>query len=177
MSKPISLGIVWPVAFVCLLAGLATGVPTFRHVYRAGARLEGQNRLMVRLQAKRASIEPLRRARQSLESLPERQPVPFGALADRSAPPGATVRVADPAPVPESSWTVHRAEIEWTGQADIGSVLRWASEIEMLGRNESDGTPRQPAWRLAQLVVRSAPARPGSGEILLQFEAVGKANL
>ncbi|MDI6774612.1 MAG: hypothetical protein QME60_04350 [Verrucomicrobiota bacterium] len=168
-SSPPKLRFLWPTVAAVWLVAVAMIVGTVARVQDARARLPGKLRDLRELSAQEKEIANHTAARRFFESLPVKHPAPLDPLLKKT---GFEVKVKDIANPPSraTGWRVRRKDVDF-GEAEVSlaNIMQWIRETELADSN-------RPPWRVARISARASARNPGSGHVVLLFEALEQSD-
>jgi hypothetical protein len=110
-------------------------------------------------------MERYRAARRAFEGMAVKHPGPLDPALKKIGLECKIKEIANP-PRCVPGWVIRQKDIDFSeNEVPLSRVMQWVREIES---QDTKGPP----WRLARCSIRSSSRAPGSGQVVLLFEAL-----
>jgi hypothetical protein len=149
------------IAAVTLLTGTALSFQTARKIRETRLRVEIKLRDLEKLRAIENDARRGEAARQAVEKKPPRVVDPILPLVQSVFPGYKAEDCREMRRDLVPGWIVRQAELSFND-------VPFADVMEFVRKTEAPPSP----WRLAKCTLRATPSAPGTGQVVLQFEAV-----
>ena len=151
----------WIAGAVSMLAGLALAAQCIRVLQGAAERRAGKFRQLGDLGRLAERLEPYLRARDAFDRLIDAKPTPLADLLKAAVPVAKADDIRDLGGESPQGWVVRRKEVT-LADVPFEKILSFMQAAEA----------QRPPWRLARCEIRSSPETPGTGKMVLVFEAL-----
>ena len=160
-ESPVSR-ILWMAAAALLIAGVVMTASNLGKMEDITVRFKKKNGELKVLNNLAADLARYEVAKQKMEKVAGKHPLPLSGVLD-AVLPGGKAEERDSRKELVAGWSLRQKEIS-LNDVPVGNVM------EFIRRAESQAMP----WCLTKFVVRSATKAAGTGQVVLQMEAVDK---
>ena len=172
MSEKITRQVLYLVAAVTVVAGLALTVGWHRERGALHASLEAKARQLERLQAVRMDVERYEVARQAVAGLPEGRPLPLSDLVEQGLAGTEIGETRDFLREPTPGWRLRQKELA-LDDVSLAEAMAFIHRVEQSSMEADE--PRRPPWRLASFTAAASAHAPGVGRVVLLLEALERS--
>ena len=160
----------WVIALLVFFAGISMTFETERRLKEASLILTRKSKEdLAGLEAHRNKLACYNAALNIFEQLPQKRPVDLADILKKTLPEydvnDSRKSIIDSIP----GWNIWRQEIVLR-DVPIQKIIEFMHEAECSGRRGAENI--RPPWRADRCIIRSSSSVPGSGQVILQMEAL-----